>query len=82
MERILRGESVREEWVSMICDTTWVTEQEQRGRQDSAGRPKKSSICRYFADNRGCKKSDQECHFAHIEWPTEIRNIMLNSVAI
>ena len=77
IDRICKGEQIREEWVSMICDPEFIRDQEQSGQRDPEVRPKKSSICRYFADNRGCNRTDRECHFKHVEWPTEIRDKML-----
>lgn len=78
VERIVNGGQILDEWVSMICDPEWMREQEQSGRRDPETRPKKSSICIYYADNRGCHKEAQRCHFQHAEWPTEIREKMLN----
>lgn len=61
----------------MICDPEYIRAEEQSGRRDPANRPRKTFICRYYADNRGCNRSDADCHFKHVEWPTEIRDRML-----
>ena len=74
-ERVLGGETMRDEWVGMICDPQWVEAQEWDMKPDGNYRHRKSSICRYFASGRGCKKGE-ECNFSHVSWPENLAGIM------
>ena len=75
--RIQAGEEILDDWQDMICDPEYVRREERNGYPDTVDRPKGSTICRYHAVGRICRKYDA-CHFAHTLWPEEIRERMKN----